>query len=423
MSQTLARLHYAWVMAALTFLVLLVVAGLRATPGILMLPLETDFGWPKADISFAVAVNLLLYGLLGPFAVAVIDRYGVRRILVFALLLIAVGTGLAPLMQSKWHFTLLWGLVVGTGSGTVSMALAALVANRWFAARRGIVVGMLTASAAGGQLLFLPLLAWIVEAAGWQAVMLVMCAAILALLPLVLWGMRDHPSDIGLAPYGDPGAPRRPVRVHGNPFANALRALAEGLRDRNFLLIAGSFFICGATTLGLIGTHLVPACADAGIAPMVGAGLLAGMAVFNVAGALSSGWLSDRVDTRILLAVYYSLRGLSLLYLPYSFDSPTGLFLFAVFYGLDWIATVPPTVKLCASTFGKERGALIYGWVTAAHQVGSGVAAFAGGLLRDHLGSYALVFFLGGAACGIAALMALSVGRRPVEARPVHATG
>jgi sugar phosphate permease len=415
------RLHYAWIMAALTFTVLLVVAGMRAAPGVVLVPLEQDFGWSKGTISFAVGLNLLLYGFFGPFAVAVMDRFGLRRTLFWALVLIVAAIALIPLMAASWQFTLLWGIVAGAGSGVLSMVLAAVVASRWFTAQRGLVVGVLTASAAGGQLIFLPLLAWIAETIGWQAVMLTVAASLALLLPLVGLFMRDHPSDLGLAPYGESGPPRAPAPVPGNPFANAVRALAAGLRDRDFLLLAGSFAVCGATTLGLIGTHLIPACIDAGIAPVVGAGLLAGMGIFNIAGALGSGWLSDRVDPRILLAVYYSLRGLSLFYLPSSFDTPTGLMLFAVFYGLDWIATVPATVKLCATSFGKERAGLMYGWVSAAHQVGSGFAAFMAGVLRDHLGSYALVFFIAGIGCAAAALMALMVGRR-ASPRPALAT-
>ncbi len=414
------RMHYAWTMAALTFVVLLAVAGMRAAPGVLMVPLENAFGWSKGTISFAVGLNLLLYGLFGPFAVAVMDRFGLRRTLAGALLVIVAGCLPIPLMTEPWQFTVLWGVVVGVGSGMLSMVLAAVVANRWFAAHRGLVVGVLTASAAGGQLIFLPTLAWVTERAGWQPVMLIVAATMAAMLPLVLWGMRDHPSDLGLAPYGDPGPPRAPAPVPGNPFANATRALMSGLRDRDFLLIAGSFFVCGATTLGLIGTHLIPACVDAGITPVVGASLLAGMGIFNIAGALGSGWLSDRMDPRLLLGLYYVFRGMALFYLPYSFETPTGLMMFAVFYGLDWIATVPATVRLCTTSFGKERAGLMYGWVSATHQLGSGVAAFLGGVLRDHLGSYAVVFFTAGVGCMVAAVMALMVGRRPV-ARPALA--
>ena len=405
------RLHYAWVVAALTFLVLVVAAAMRAAPGVMLVGLQREFGWSSASISAAVGLNLLLYGLFGPFAVAVMDRYGMRRTLIASLLLIVLGVGLTPLMHASWHFTVLWGLVGGLGSGVVSMVLAATVASRWFTAKRGTVVGVLTASAAAGQLVFLPLLAWINETAGWRPMVLVVAGMVAALLPLIAWLMRDRPSDMGLAPYGEDGPPHPVPAVKGNPFANAVRALHSGLGDRDFQLLAGSFFICGATTNGLIGTHLIPACVDNGISAVTGAGLLAGMGVFNLMGALGSGWLSDRVDSRKLLGVYYLLRGLALLALPYSFDTTAGLSIFALFYGLDWIATVPPTVKLAAQCFGKERAGLMYGWISAAHQVGSGLAAFAGGALRDHLGSYAAIFLMAGVICMAAVAMALLVGR------------
>jgi sugar phosphate permease len=408
------RIHYAWVVAGLTFLVLVVAAGMRAAPTVMLLPLQQEFGWSKGAIGAAVGLNLLLYGLFGPFAVAVMDRWGMRRTLLASLALIVAGIGLTPVMHASWQFVLLWGVMGGLGSGVVSMVLAATVAARWFAARRGMVVGVLTASAAAGQMVFLPLLAWLVTHGGWRAMVLMLAGMVAALLPLVAWGMRNRPFDMGLAPYGDPGPPAPPPAGVGKPVVNALRALHGGLADRDFLLLAGSFFVCGATTNGLIGTHLVPACVDAGISPVAGASLVAGMGVFNLVGALGSGWLSDRVDSRKLLGVYYLLRGLALLYLPYSFDSAAGLSVFALLYGLDWIATVPPTVKLATQCFGKERAGLMYGWISAAHQVGSGLAAFMGGAMRDSLGSYFGAFLLAGMMCLVAVAMALLVGRRAV---------
>ena len=412
------RLHYAWVIAALTFLILLVAAGMRAAPAVLLIALQADFGWTSAGISFAVGINLLLYGLFGPFAVAVMDRYGMRRTLIASLALIAAGTGLTSVMTAVWQFVLLWGLVAGLGSGVISMVLAATVAARWFTARRGLVIGALSASAAAGALVLLPLMTWLEHAAGWRVMVLVIAGAVTALLPLVAWLMRDRPADLALAPYGDEGGVQPAPVVLGNPFANALRGLTDGMRNRDFLLMAASFFICGATTNGLIGTHFLPACLDFGIPATTGAGLQAVIGVFTVTGALASGWLSDRFDARILLAAYYVARGLALFCLPFSFDTAAGLSLFAILYGLDWISTVPPTVKLAATCFGKERAGLMYGWVNAIHQVGSALAAFAGGVLRDHLGSYVLAFFLAGAACLAAAIMASLVGPGRAEMRP-----
>ncbi len=405
------KLHYAWIVLGVTFVSLLVAAGVRASPGILVVPLEEEFGWSRATISFAVGVNLFLYGMIGPFAAATMDRFGLRRTMASALVLIATGVALTPLMHQSWQLVLLWGIVVGAGSGVIANVLAATVAARWFTTHRGLVVGVLSAAAAAGQLMFLPLLATIVARSGWRAMALCVAAAALVIIPLVLALMRDRPADLGLSPYGEPpGARPAAATAQQNPVRAALRALAMGLRSRDFLLLAGSFFICGASTNGLIGTHLIPACIDHGIPEVTGASMLAGMAIFNFIGTTGSGWLSDRIDNRVLLAIYYGLRGLSLIYLPFSFVSFYGLSLFAVFYGLDWIATVPPTVRLAANTFGKEKTGIMFGWIFASHQVGSAAAAFLGGVLRMDFGTYLQAFIIAGALCLVAAVMVLFIG-------------
>jgi sugar phosphate permease len=409
------KLHYAWIVAAVTFLTLLVSAGIRSSPGVLVVPLETEFHWSRATISFAVGVNIFLYGLIGPFAAAVMDRFGVRHTMLAALALIAAGVATTPLMQQSWQLVLLWGVIVGCGTGAIANVLAAMIATRWFTARRGLVVGLLTSAAAAGQLLFLPLLASIAASYGWRPMTLTVAAAALVLLPVVAIFMRDRPEDLGLAPYGgEPGAvvakPSVEKPTAANPLRVALAALGTGLRSRDFLLIAGSYFICGASTNGLIGTHLIPACIDNGIPEVAAASLLAGMAVFNFIGATASGWLSDRIDNRVLLAVYYGLRGLSLLYLPFSFVDFYGLSLFAIFYGLDWIATVPPTLRLTTNTFGKGKAPIMFGWLAMCHQAGGASAAFVGGWLRMDLGSYLQAFMLAGLLCFIAAVMVLFIG-------------
>jgi len=407
-----SRLHYAWIVVGVTFVTLLVAAGLRATPGVLIVPLETEFGWSRATISFAVGVNIFLYGLIGPFAAAVMDRFGIRRTMLLALALIAVGVALTPLMTQPWQLVLLWGVVVGVGSGATALVLGATVVSRWFAVNRGLIMGILTASTATGQLIFLPFLASLASHYGWRSVSLTVAAVAIALLPVVALLMRDRPADLGLAPFGAPvGAIAAPQR-HGNPAATALLALRDGLRSRDFWLLAGSFFVCGASTNGLIGTHLIPACLDHGIPEVTGATLLAAMGVFDLVGTTASGWLSDRVSNRALLAWYYGLRGLSLLYLPYAFDlSFYGLSLFAMFYGLDWIATVPPTVRLAAQAFGAARGPIMFGWIGAAHQLGAAAAAFAAGMIRVELGAYTAAFMASGLLCLSAAVMVMLIGR------------
>jgi sugar phosphate permease len=314
------RWHYGWVIAGVTFLTLLIGAGVRATPSVLIVPLQAEFGWSRATISLAVAVNIFLYGMVGPFAAAIMERYGVRRTMLVALALIAAAVALTSLIRQSWQLIALWGLVVGGGTGVVAMVLGATVVTRWFTERRGLVMGILTASSATGQLVFLPLLAEIVVRYGWRAVSLTVAGAALIIIPLVAILMRDRPADVGLAPYGEAGGPRPTLPLARNPAVVAVEALATGLRSKDFWLLAGSFFICGASTNGLIGTHLIPACLDHGIPEVTGASLLAAMGIFDLVGTTCSGWLSDRYDSRKLLAWYYGLRGLSLIYLPFSFD-------------------------------------------------------------------------------------------------------
>jgi sugar phosphate permease len=417
------RFHYGWIVVGVTFLVLLVGAGVRSTPGVLMVPFEEEFGWSRATISFAVAVSLVLYGVIGPFAASFMERFGLRRTMAGALALLACGVALTSLMHASWQLVLLWGVVVGVGAGAIANVLGAVVAARWFTARRGLVIGLLTGAAAAGQLVFLPTFAAVTKHFGWRATVLTVAAVALVLVPLVALLMRERPQDVGLAPYGESGGPKPAAApASGNPFAIALRTLAEAARWRDFWLLAGSFFCCGASTNGLIGTHLIPACLDNGIPEVTSAGLLAAMGLFNMVGTAGSGWLSDRVDNRILLAVYYSLRGLSLVYLPFSFVSFYGLGLFAVFYGLDWIATVPPTVRLIGASFGKEKSGIVYGWVFAAHQIGASSAAYFAGLMRADLGSYLQAFILSGLICMSAAVMVMFIGVDWDRRRPAMGT-
>ncbi len=408
------RIHPAWIVAACTFLVLLVAAGIRSVPAVLMVPLEAEFHWSRATISFAVAVNILLYGLAGPFAAAVIERFGLRRTIVAALAMISAGVALTPFMVAPWQLVLLWGVVVGSGSGVTALVLASIVAGRWFSAKRGLVVGLLTASTATGQLVFLPLLAYLNETIGWRAVSVTIAAVACCLIVPVLAFMRDRPSDLGIPPYG--GTAIVPyVRPAVNPAVRAVRALGGGLRSRDFWLLGGSFFVCGASTNGLIGTHLIPACVDAGFALQTGATLLAAMGVFDMVGTTLSGWLSDRVDNRMLLAWYYGLRGISLVFLPFALDpamGPVALGAFAAFYGLDWIATVPPTVRLAARCFGEENAPVMFGWIAATHQLGAATAAWAAGLTRVETGSYFGAFLVAGALCLVASVMVTFIGRR-----------
>jgi len=416
---TRGRIHYAWFVVAVAFLTMLAAAGVRSVPGILIIPLETEFGWDRAVVSLAVSINLLLFGLWGPFAAAVMEKIGIRWMMATALATLACAIILTTRMTAPWQLNLLWGVVVGLGAGAMAGWVAATVSNRWFVQRRGLVVGLLTASNATGQLAFLPLLASIVVAVGWRSAVLLVAAVAALVIPFVIIFMRDYPEDVGLRAYGAPAdaTPPTPVPSHvGNPFRLALDTLWRGLRSRDFLLLSGTFFICGLTTNGLIGTHLIPASHEHGIPEVQAASMVALIGFFDIIGTLGSGWLSDRYDNRKLLFWYYGLRGLSLLFLPYAYDTGMwGLGIFIVFYGLDWVATVPPTVRLTADLFGKRNVSMVYAWIFAAHQLGAATAAFGAGLLRTQLGDYQLSFMIAGGFALLAAGMALRIGRDSQE--------
>jgi len=407
-----AKLHYAWIVAAVTFLILLATAGVRATPAIFMVPLEREFGWTRAAISGAIAINIALFGLIGPFAASLMSRYGLRRIVLAALALVATSVGVSSRMHTPWQLTLFWGVLVGTGTGVTALVLAAVIVTRWFDERRGLVLGILSAANATGQLVFLPLLAHVVTSHGWHSATYVVSGAAAAVFVIALVWLRDQPSDVGLLPYGATRAPP-PAQPAESVARSPLRGLFWAARSREFWILAGSFFVCGASTNGLIGTHLIPACMDHGIPEVTAAGLLAAMGVFDLVGTTASGWLTDRYNSRLLLFGYYGLRGLSLLFLPFALASQhIWLSGFAVFYGLDWIATVPPTVRLTADAFGSENVGVVYGWIGASHQLGASLAALTAGVIRTSLGDYRVAFWLSGGLCLVAAALLISTGRR-----------
>ncbi|QCO06031.1 MFS transporter [Azospirillum argentinense] len=416
------NVHYGWAVVGVTFLTMLVSAGAVGAPGVLLLPLQREFGWSTADISVALAIRLLLFGLMGPFAAALINRYGVKRMVLSSLTLVSGGLLLSLAMREVWQLILLWGFVIGFGTGLTAMVLGATVATRWFSRRRGLVVGLLTASSATGQLVFMPLLSMLTEQMGWRVALALLCGLLWVAALAVLALMRDRPSDLGLAAYGEEGAATAPPPPAGSVVAAALGALRDASKTRVFWVLFATFFVCGASTNGLIQTHLIPLCVDFGVPEVRAASLLALMGVFDFVGTVASGWLSDRYDNRWLLFWYYGLRGLSLLFLPYSDFTLYGLSLFAVFYGLDWIATVPPTVRLTAERFGRERANLVFGWIFAGHQIGAACAAFGAGYARSTLDSYLPAFFIAGLLCLGAALLVPTLGRAPAAAKPAPAT-
>jgi MFS family permease len=432
-----ARLHPAWVAAGVAFVALLCAAGFRAAPGVLMVPLQEEFGWSRGVVSLAVGVNLVLFGVTAPFAAALMERFGVRAVTSVALGLIAAGSGLSVGVTRSWQLVLLWGVLIGLGTGSMALVFAAVVANRWFVTRRGLVMGVLTAASATGQLIFLPVLAWMSQRSGWRSASLVVSAAALAVVPLVWLRLRNDPSDLRVAPYGaqadppvdNPGprsSPSATLPVQGpatgaippvshataGPARRAVETLAVAARTRTFWALAVGFAICGASTNGLIATHFIPSAHDHGMPETTAAGLLAVVGVFDIVGTVASGWLTDKLNPRLLLAAYYGLRGAGLLMLPglLSHALHPSMIAFVVVYGLDWVATVPPTAALCREAFG-EAGQVVFGWVFAAHQIGAAVVSVGAGVIRDTTGQYTLAWVGAACLCLVAAFVSTRVGR------------
>jgi MFS family permease len=413
-SQTRFGQRYAFVVVGLIFTCLLIAAGLRSAPGVLLLPWVNDFGWSRAVISLAAAIGIFLFGLMGPFAAALMLSFGVRRVLITALTMMSAATASSYFMTSPWELVLSWGVMSGLASGCVAMTLGATIVNRWFVSHRGLVMGILSASTSTGTLAFLPLLAIIAQYSGWRAVVLTIAAASAALIPFVFWLLPEYPENAGLIPFGTRAGtipPQKPPPQ--NPVKNALLTLRRAAGNKNFWLLFGTFFVCGLTTNGLVGTHLIALCGDHGIGEVHASTLLAVMGAFDLVGTTASGWLTDRFDARKLLFIYYAIRGLSLIYLPYSDFSFESLSIFSVLYGLDWIATIPPTLKLTNQVFGDRDAPIVFGWIAAGHQAGAASAALFAGLLRQIEGAYLQAFVIAGVMALIAAGLSLTIARAP----------
>lgn len=415
-----SRFYYGWIIVLLTFATLLVSAGIRSLPSVLLIPFQDEFGWSRGSISSVISVGIFLYGLVGPFSASMLLRFGFRKVLICSLSVLGLSLAMTPFIHALWQFELLWGLVSGLATGMMANVLGVTVSNQWFVKRKGLIIGLLTASAATGQLLFLPLFAKLTTDFGWRYAVYIAVASIAVVLVAVAIWMRNHPYEVGAAPYGATELVK-PEPFRGNILIAPLQNLRLAMKHPTFWLLAGTFFFCGFSTNGLIGTHLIAACGDHGMLEVAAAGLLAMMGVFDLFGTTISGWLSDRFDSRKLLFWYYGLRGLSLLFLPFALSSasPAMLVVFSVFYGLDWIATVPPTAKLAGETFGKEKSGMIFGWVVVAHQIGASTAAYGAGVLRDWLGSYSQAFVIAGFVCFVAAIMAMQI--RKAQSRAAEA--
>lgn len=406
-------IHPAWIIVGVSFFTLLVVAGFRSAPSVLIMPLEADFGWSRTQVSLAISINILVYGLVSPFAAALMERFGMRRVVMVALGVISTGALLTTQITSPWQLDFLWGLVVGAGTGSMALVFSATIASRWFVQRRGVVVGMLSAANSTGQLVFLPIFAWLVQRHGWRAVSMAVGGFALLMVPLVWKLLREDPQEVGLRPYGADEDWKPFERAKGNPAKLSVRTLRDAFKRVDFWILGGTFFVCGFSTNGLIGTHFIPACIDAGMPMQIAANLLAIIGVFDIVGTMLSGWLTDRMNPKKLLFSFYFLRGISLFLLPsilFPRVHPVTM-VFAIFYGMDWIATVPPTLALCRGVLDEGRTTIVYGWIFACHQIGASIAAYLAGWLRVEFGNYSVAFYGAGALCLVAAFAILRVGK------------
>ena len=405
------KIHPGWIAVAVTFVTLMATAGFRSAPSVLIVPLEDAFGWSRSDISLAVAINVLLFGLVSPFAAALMEKFGIRKVVMSALTTVSLGAFLTIFIQAPWQLIATWGVIVGVGTGSMALVFAATVANRWFVAKRGLVTGILTAASATGQLIFLPGLSHLAQTYGWKSVSLTVASFAMLVVPFVFFFLRDKPADLGILPYGAPADWQPPAKSELSAVALAIDTLKQSSKRKDFWYLFGSFFVCGLSTSGLIGTHFIPAAHDHGMPTTLAASLLAMVGVFDVIGTVFSGWLTDRYDPRKLLFFYFGLRGLSLFLLPsilFSSIHPSTL-VFVIFYGLDWVATVPPTIMLCRAVLGPQRASVVYGWVFVGHQIGGAVAAFGAALLRVQIGDYAVAFYISGALCILTSYFVLQI--------------
>ena len=413
MALTKSKIHPGWIAVAVTFVTLMATAGFRSAPSVLIVPLEKAFGWSRSDISLAIAINVLLFGLVSPFAAALMEKFGIRKVVMSALTTVSFGAFLTIFIQAPWQLIATWGVIVGTGTGSMALVFAATVANRWFVAKRGLVTGLLTAATATGQLIFLPGLAYLADTYSWKSVSITVSSFALLVVPFVYFFLREKPADLGLLPYGAPDSWQPPAPSDLSAGALAIDTLRQSAKKKDFWYLFGSFYVCGLSTSGLIGTHFIPAAHDHGMPTTLAASLLALIGIFDVIGTLFSGWLTDRYDPRKLLFFYYGLRGLSLFLLPSILFSSieASTLVFVIFYGLDWVATVPPTIMLCRSVLGPQRASIVYGWVFAAHQIGGATAAFGAAVLRVKLGDYAAAFYISGLMCIITSYFVLQIAK------------
>ncbi|MEH7418760.1 MFS transporter [Neobacillus drentensis] len=409
------RIHYSWFILAITFFSIIAAGIVMSSSGVFIDPFEKEFGWDRSVIALAFAISMFLYGISGPFMAALLNVIGLKKMMIISMATLLWGIILTFIMNQSWQMIIIWGFIIGLGSSLFLTVLSPYVANHWFEKRRGLAVGILTASTATGQLILLPVLAAIINKYSWRpAIGLIMILSLIMLIIILLF-MKNTPKDVGILPYGLEEEVRESTEgPKENPIVVAFDGLFEAVKVKEFWLLSGSFFICGLSTSGLIGTHFVSYCISFGVPLVTAASFLSFMGIFNLVGTTLSGWLSDRFDNRWLLFWYYGLRGASLLSLPYALNegSTTMLVIFSVFYGLDWIATVPPTISISRQIFGTTKSGIVYGWIYASHQVGAAVAAYGGGLIYKFFNTYTWAFFLAGVFCLLASLFVIIIKKR-----------
>jgi predicted MFS family arabinose efflux permease len=408
-------IHYGWVMVALAFAATACASAAFSVPGVLLVPIVAEFGWSRADVAGAIALMFVTLASVTPFSGALMLRYGLARVVTAQAVLVAAGLFATTLVTQRWQLLLSVGVLLGLASGVVGLGLAAAIGSRWFVARRGLAVGILTAAFAIGQLSFVPLVAWLGATYGWRVAILpgVVGSALCAVLFLLF--ARNWPAEVGQPPYGETKIVPPPAGSAAGAIALTFSTLRDASASPVFWALAGSFFICGLSSTGIVQQHFIPFCADNNIGAVTAASYLAVMGLFNFIGTIASGWLSDRFDNRLLLGAYYGLRGLSLIWLPFSDFSVLALTVWAMFFGLDFVATVPPTVRITGQNFGTAKGPVLFGWMFAAHQFGAAVAAYGSGVTRDSVLSYLPSFVAAGVACFLAVALVATI-RRPRSA-------
>ena len=414
------RLHPAWVVLVAVTVCLLATSGLRATFAVYIKPIEADFGWSRGALSIAAALSLLILGATGPFAGRLADRWGPRRVIVLSLALLGAGSIASAFIGSLWQLYATVGVVMAVGAGGAALSTGSAVVARWFETHRGAAIGVAAGGMSAGQLLVIPLASSITLAHGWRSSFLWLGLGLLVLvLPLGAWLVRNTPEERGLQPFGATGPTRSLAEARAAQQSGRV-PVTEAAQTLPFWLLMATFFVCGYTSAGLIGTHFIPHALEHNFTPMQASAALGVMGAMNIIGTIGAGWLCDRVGRRGPLAIFYFLRGLSLLFLLYVWNVPS-LHFWAALFGLNYISTVPPTTTLTANIYGRFSVGELSGWIFFAHQVGAALAAALAGWVYEWTGSYGPAFISAAVLAFVASGLTLMIREAPIRARPLQA--